>query len=152
MARALVSEAPCIDLARPEIRQIIGASQIRRGSIQWGGGGVAFTWVPGARTLELRFFAGGVAVAQHINLRALPTRFGGRRFWLVCPRTRALSRALYLPPGQTFWASRSAHGLAYDSQRRRADALTRMVRALDRDDARERRNHIRRLRRRERVT
>ena len=41
--------------------------------------------------------------------------YGGRRWWFLCPSTKARVSKLYLPPGATMFGSRQAHGLTYRS-------------------------------------
>jgi hypothetical protein len=52
-----------------------------------------------------------------IQLETTPQPFGGRRWWLICPRTGKRAAKLYLPNGAFTFASRQAHGLAYACQR-----------------------------------
>ena len=53
-------------------------------------------------------------VKQRIGVEALPCRYGGHRFYFVCPVRRCRSEVLYLVDGR--WASRRAHGLTYATQ------------------------------------
>ncbi len=50
-------------------------------------------------------------------LEAAPCRFGGVRWWWVCPATGRRTAKLYLPVGGSRFLSRQAYGLAYASQR-----------------------------------
>jgi hypothetical protein len=54
-----------------------------------------------------------------IRLETTPCRFGGSRWWWVCPQTGRRVAKLYLPDGQTRFVSRGPGGydLAYASQR-----------------------------------
>lgn len=155
MARPLIEDSLTLDLCHPAIRRVVGASVARSGVFRWGDDEVApsigYCWRPGARVLELRFNAAGVTITQRIELVAAPVQFGGCRLWFRCPDTLAPTRALFLPPGRRRWAGRVAHKLAYASQRARPNLFTRLSRDLDRGDAVERRNQVRRLRRRERA-
>jgi hypothetical protein len=54
---------------------------------------------------------------QRVRLEAAPCRFGGVRWWWVCPATGRRATKLYLPGDGARFLSRQAHGLAYASQR-----------------------------------
>jgi hypothetical protein len=56
---------------------------------------------------------------QRVQLVTTPCRFGGQRWWWVCPATGRRCATLYLPNGGTLFLSRGpgAYRLAYDSQR-----------------------------------
>jgi hypothetical protein len=153
MARITVEDSLRLDVSHPAVRCVLGAGVFHSGVFEWGEGGasIGYIWRPLAQVLELRFIAAGVSVAQRIEVRTAPVRFGGRRLWFECPATRVRTRALFLPPGGRCWAGRIAHDLAYRSQQERPGLFTKFGRALDRDDAHLRRNHVRRLRRRERA-
>ena len=68
-----------------------------------------------------------------IYLTSTPTRFGGRRWWWLCPRSHSRSFKLILPRGgHQFWA-RTTYGLGYACQREtKADRLMRRARKLNR--------------------
>lgn len=51
---------------------------------------------------------------QRIALTSTPCRFGGCRWWWICPQTGRRVGVLYLPAGATDFLSRSAHALAFD--------------------------------------
>jgi hypothetical protein len=51
-------------------------------------------------------------VKQRISLTTTRPRFGGMRWWFVCPVNGERVGRLYLPPGASQFASRRAHGLA----------------------------------------
>ena len=53
-------------------------------------------------------------VHQHIMIDAVPSGFGGRRHYFICPSTGIRCEALYYYDGR--FASRQAHNLAYGSQ------------------------------------
>jgi hypothetical protein len=53
--------------------------------------------------------------------------FGGRRHWLVCSSCGSRVSRLYFPEGQTRWACRRCHDLAYASQRK--CAVSRAIRS-----------------------
>ena len=55
---------------------------------------------------------------QTVQMITTPCRFGGRRWWWICPATGRRCAALYLPNGGTLFLSRGrgAYRLAYASQ------------------------------------
>jgi hypothetical protein len=55
-------------------------------------------------------------VRQRIALTTTRPRFGGTRWWFLCPVTRERVGRLHLPPGASQFASRRAHGLTYACQ------------------------------------
>lgn len=81
----------------------------------------------GRGAMEVRFWWDGAGqnngerrgpdFVQRIALVATVPRFGGRRWWMLCPVTGARVRALHLPPGEGRFASRGAWGLAYGIER-----------------------------------
>ncbi|HEV2559239.1 MAG TPA: hypothetical protein VGU45_11480, partial [Microvirga sp.] len=66
--------------------------------------------------LTLAFAAGGRLQEQVVSLDVTRPRYGGRRYWLMCPVTGRRVRCLYLPPGKTEFACREVYGLSYRSQ------------------------------------
>jgi hypothetical protein len=56
------------------------------------------------------------SLEQRISLTTTRPRFGGTRWWFICPVTGERVGRLYLPPGASQFASRRAHGLAYACQ------------------------------------
>jgi hypothetical protein len=76
----------------------------------------------GTGTLALKYDVQHVSTAtgpQHytVPLVSTPCRFGGRRWWVICPATRRRAVNLYLPNGGRRFLSRAAYGMAYQSQR-----------------------------------
>jgi hypothetical protein len=55
-------------------------------------------------------------VRQTIAFATTKPRFGGTRWWFICPVTGERVGRLHLPPGATHFASRKAHGLIYSCQ------------------------------------
>lgn len=55
---------------------------------------------------------------QTVQMETTPCRFGGRRWWWLCPATMRRCSTLYLPNGGTLFLSRGrgAYRLAYASQ------------------------------------
>jgi hypothetical protein len=54
---------------------------------------------------------------QTIRLVTTVPRFGGRRWWFICPSTGRRVMKLHLPYGARVFASRQAYGLGYAVQR-----------------------------------
>lgn len=68
-----------------------------------------------------------------VALVATPCRFGGRRWWIICPATGRRVVNLYLPNGGRRFLSRAAYGLAYQSQRETVTGRAwRAIRKLER--------------------
>ncbi len=88
-------------------------------------------------TNMVRFDPAGRAVhleGQSIRLVATPLRFGGCRWWFVCPHFGQRVMKLHLPYGARFFASRQAYRLGYAVQRQSArdQAYRRARKARDR--------------------
>jgi hypothetical protein len=66
-------------------------------------------------TIQLRYLADGEAVRTWIWPTTTTPSFGGRRWWFKCPVTNRRVAKLYLPPGESRFASREAYGLSYRS-------------------------------------
>jgi hypothetical protein len=56
------------------------------------------------------------SMEQEIRLATTRPRFGGARWWFICPHSGARVGRLHLPPGSTQFAARQAHGLRYACQ------------------------------------
>ncbi len=56
------------------------------------------------------------SVRQEIRLTTSSPRFGGVRWWFICPHSGARVGRLHLPPGALQFAARRAHGLRYACQ------------------------------------
>lgn len=63
----------------------------------------------------------GQAFGKYIDcmvwLQCMPVRFGGERWYALCPHTGRRCTVLVLPPGRTQFASVSGWNVAYGSQR-----------------------------------
>ena len=70
----------------------------------------------------------GRSVIQSVRLVSRRMRFGGKRWYFVCPRTKRPCCKLILPPGATAFASVKGWGLLYRSQH--DDVLTRTQKAI----------------------
>lgn len=66
--------------------------------------------------LHLSYMRNGEPVAYHVCLKAELCRFGGLRWFAICPATRLKVSKLYLPPGAKRFLARKAWKLAYASQ------------------------------------
>jgi hypothetical protein len=71
---------------------------------------------------------------QTIRLMATPCRFGGQRWWFLCPHTGRRVMQLHRPYGTQFFSSRYAYRLGYACQREghRDRAYRRARKARDR--------------------
>src|SRR5690349_14626979 len=65
-------------------------------------------------------------VAYRVRLATTRPRYGGERWWFVCPSSGRRAFKLYLPNGGRWFLSRAAYGLAYEVTRE--DALSRHLR------------------------
>lgn len=69
----------------------------------------------------------GRPIVQTVKLVSREMRFGGRRWYFVCPSSKQLCCKLILPPGSTAFASAKGWHLPYRSQTE--DAIARTQRA-----------------------
>lgn len=72
---------------------------------------------PSSGTLALSYRCNGVPFDQRYRLEAEPCRFGGERWFAICPATGARAAKLYSLGGAGFHARRRYHRVAYRSQR-----------------------------------
>jgi hypothetical protein len=82
--------------------------------------------------LRLRYQAGDKPVDYFIALVGEPCRFGGRRWFAICPRTGRKVSKLYNPAGATQFLARSAWCVAYRSQNTSATGIDRPCNARNR--------------------
>lgn len=73
---------------------------------------------------------------QRIRLVSTIPNYGGRRWWMICPRSDRRAAKLHLPRGENEFASRQQWGLSYRSQRaadrdRPFDRLFKLQRSLN---------------------
>ncbi len=87
---------------------------------------------PDAGFAELTFTVDGESRMQRIAIDADPCRFGGRRFYFICPRTAVRCSVLCCVGG--VFASRQFHRLSYASQSE--DELGRLYRVRSKAEAR----------------
>lgn len=127
--RTAVEDALRLDLASPAVRAAVRPGCWRRGSFTWSRDGEP---IGSARyeadateteaRLTLSYSANGVPVRQAIDLIQSRPRFGGFRWWFLCPLLaargeRRIVRALFLPPGARTFGCRAAYGLNHQSQK-----------------------------------
>jgi hypothetical protein len=67
--------------------------------------------------MRLQYNANGQPMDYRVALVTTRPHYGGIRWWFVCPKSGERAAKLFLPPGATLFASRSAYGLGYSSQR-----------------------------------
>jgi hypothetical protein len=145
-----------LDLAEPQLRGALDFRRGNAGTIHWAWmncvvASTSFVWNNAGRRLALTSRVNGDSVRQTVEITATTPHFGGARLWFVCPVTGARTRVLFLPPGARQWASRTAFGLVYTSQRM-GDSARRLQRLIANADCGLRRNAMRReLRRRART-
>ncbi|MFZ4605739.1 MAG: hypothetical protein ACOYM5_05730 [Caulobacter sp.] len=141
-SRGTVDEAQRLDLSRLRRLKFLKPDSLVRGPIYWTCRGersgsitltVDLTSLDGAHA-RLAYTAGGEAKVQVVQLVASPCRFGGHRYYWLCPVTMQRCTVLAYAGGR--FASRQAQRLAYATQS--ADALDRLGRARDKAEARAR--------------
>ena len=134
--RPLVEHSLRIDLA-----WMLRKGLARDGCEQWGNlnwscngepsgsiGYKALMHQPGEERLVLEYTRGqgdnAERVVQSVYLTFTRPKFGGKRWWMICPYSGERVGKLYLPPGGDRFASRKAWNLDYHSQRMsRKDAV-----------------------------
>ena len=85
---------------------------------------------PASGSLTVRFNLNGEPKVQTIDLVGVPMRYGGRRYYFICPRHGR--RCEVLPSVGGVFASRQAHRLTYQSQSSdRVDRLRDRARKLE---------------------
>lgn len=67
--------------------------------------------------VRFQYSVNGTPMDYRVWLHRAPCRFGGFRWWWICPRTGHPATKLYLPPGAKTFASRRAYRMAYRSER-----------------------------------
>jgi hypothetical protein len=123
LPRNLVEQAFVLDLA--VLCGIRGANGVASGQLKLVAratgealhlGYVAVFTDPANPHLHLIFRASGKQQEQVISLDATTPRYGGIRYWFLCPVTGERTRCLYLTRDADAFASRAVHGLSYRSQ------------------------------------
>lgn len=141
--RCAVEDALRIDLASPAVRSALAHGSRAHGTLAWrvdgeqvARVGYAFEMAdPSNARMLLNFSIDGRPVRQTIELAHTRPRFGGIRWWFVCPvlQQRGLwqpVRTLFLPARASAFASRVAHGLNYRSQKESRSLPKRIERLL----------------------
>jgi hypothetical protein len=130
-----------LDTASDAVRSQLVPGGVRRGSWTWWRDGERVAqigyYMNGLReerlTLELDYSASVKPVRQFVTVVQTRPHYGGSRWWFLCPieYSRGVERrvrCLYLPAGQTHFASRVAHNLNYESQK--VSCLSRTISRL----------------------
>lgn len=144
---------PSIHTSVEDCLRLDAASDAVRPQLQRGGfGSGAWNWsIDGERigsigyrmqgffgdrlTMQLNFSVTGRPVQQTITAVQTRPNYGGVRWWFLCPVASRAGRelrvrCLFKPPGQALFASRIAHSLNYESQKRSSlsRTISRMLR------------------------
>ena len=85
-------------------------------------------------TLQIDGTCFGQPIMQAVQLVSRRMRFGGKRWYFVCPNTKRPCCKLILPPGAKAFASVKGWGVSYRSQY--DDAVTRTTKAIGKLTAR----------------
>lgn len=126
----IVEDALRLDMADLTKRELVRGGQRNRGTLLWTQDGKLIALAqyqsdltdPVGGRLDFQYIlpASGTAVVQRraqFHLTTTRPRYGGLRWWFLCPLTGRRVRVLYLPPGTAQFASRQAGRLGYRSQR-----------------------------------
>ena len=65
-----------------------------------------------------------------VPLDATPCRFGGFRYWFLCPECNKRVAIIHLPLSKKIFACRECHNLTYESRRESRSALFKLVDAV----------------------
>jgi len=122
MHRGTVEHVPALDMRALRRLGFLRAGECVIDTLFWSNGnlGVAEARVRidlsdiHQATLAITAQTRGGTIKQRIAIEAAPCRYGGHRFYFLCPHRGYRCEVLYLV-GQRF-ASRKAHGLTYASQ------------------------------------
>jgi hypothetical protein len=124
--KVTVESGLMLDLGRLMRQGLVRPNGYRSGSIIWtyaetrkeraSIGYEADFAAPEQASMRLYYAVNGTPKDYRITMHRTPCRFGGFRWWWVCPRTGHLAAKLYLPPGATMFASRRAYRMAYRSE------------------------------------
>lgn len=102
-----------------------------------------FSWDAHGSGIVIHFTRDGLQHSRHIETTTTPCRFGGQRFWFLCPQcSRRVGKvylpcSVYTPQGNrvTLFLCRDCHPLTYLQRRERKPDWSLQYRA-DRIDAR----------------
>ncbi|MCA3597969.1 MAG: hypothetical protein IOC64_07635 [Methylobacterium sp.] len=106
------------------VKPILAKSDYGGGSWGWSRDGKRIAsisyWVtrqgPQEARLRLSYTRDGEDIAYELRLVGEPCRFGGLRWFAICPATLRKVSKLYLPPGATRFLARKAWRITYASQ------------------------------------
>lgn len=129
--RPIADSAMRIDLAWMLRNNYATPGFQRTGTLSWNcsgepSGNISYTCDmrdAAASRLELRFTVSDGRTGdkrdyvQHVRLSFTEPHFGGKRWWMHCPANGSRVGKLYCPTGVHTFASRTAYGIAYSSQR-----------------------------------
>ncbi len=142
------------DGLRLDVHRVVVASKRRRGAFVWqwmNGDGEAVGWItvnvilesPLSGTLALNYRCNDVPFDHRFHLEAEPCRFGGLRWFAICPATGKRAAKLYSLGGAGFHSRHRYGRVAYRTQRaaraidctlmRRDRILTRDLKSTDPD-------------------
>ena len=123
----VVEDCLALSIADLVRQKVIVPGTLERGVWAWSRAGqqphARVTYEADLRTdkhaaIELRYRIDDRNESSRVWLSYTVPQYGGRRWWFVCPLTGNRVAKLYLPPGQSRFASRPAYGLAYSSSRK----------------------------------
>lgn len=124
------------DGLRLDVHRVVLAGKCYRGPFRWSWSrdGEPFGWISVTVTLEgvssgtlaLSYRCNGVPFDQRFLLEAEPCRFGGERWFAICPATNSRAAKLYSLGGAGFHARDRYRRVAYRSQRA-SSALNRIL-------------------------
>ena len=137
--RGSINEAYRIEMKWVRRRGFLWPGAIRSGTWSWtrngepsGSIGLAIVLSdPEKGSAVLEFTHDGQARRQVVRLEAVPCRYGGRRYYFICPKTGRRCEVLCCVAG--YFASRQYHGLAYGSQSE--DPWDRLLRARNKAES-----------------
>lgn len=140
--RPTVESSPRLELPRLRRAGYLKPGCRVSGTWSWSRGGepscsvgmVCTVDMSGQSTIVLSFTLRGDAVTQQIRLEAAPMRFGGFRWYALCPFSGQRCTTLVLPNGGNRFASVKGWRLPYSSQNE--DAIGRAHRRIAKAEAR----------------
>ena len=133
-SRVTVEESLRLDLARLiRCRQVVPGAYCA-GSLAWTvkGTGKQAGFInyqanliqPAHAFARLHYIVNNLQQDYYVRVVRTPCRFGGWRWWWICPLTGQMAGILHLPPGEAMFACRRAYRLAYASERESGLAST----------------------------
>jgi len=125
--RQTVEHCPCLSAVDMKRDGVFKAGPGRRWELQWAASSGHQPMTIGYSVVEHPGYAMALRIGdapdwassdgRHplVLITTVRPRFGGRRFWLLCPLCRARVGRLYLPAGKSVFACRTCHWLTYES-------------------------------------